>query len=76
MKMQPIMVKIMKIKGSWGPLKVWGPREVSAVPSPSLSVGLPVHLYTLTMLQWQQNLIMTLPAEKSHATHTVGNDLM
>ena len=27
----------MKIKASWGPLKVWEPQEVSAVPPPTLS---------------------------------------
>ena len=32
MKMQLRKVKIMKIKSSWGPLKVWGPRE--SIPPP------------------------------------------
>jgi len=33
MKIKPRKVKIMEIKASWGPLKVWGPRG-------SISVGL------------------------------------
>ena len=39
--MQLQMVKIMKIKASWGPLKFKGPREVSPVPPP---LGGPEHV--------------------------------
>ena len=38
LKMQPIKVKIMKIKASWGPLKVWKPR--GSIPCSPLLVGL------------------------------------
>ena len=31
-KMQPIKVKIIKIKSSWGPLKIWGPQ--GSIPHP------------------------------------------
>ena len=37
------MVKIMKIKASWGPLRVWGPRRSIPCSPPPLSVGLHGH---------------------------------
>ena len=46
--MQPIEVKIRKIKASWGPLKVWGPRR--SIPCSPPPLGRPGDEQSYTIL--------------------------
>ena len=58
--MQVRKVKIMKIKASWGPLKVGGPREVyipcPPPPPPPPPLGGPVHGYLTHSRMWVEKL--------------------